>query len=303
MSQRMRIPSRVITPSTGDPVGSQATASDPAYSWKKLLSEPGEDTELSVLRSVSTHDGADVLHAGGRNDSYDLEITSPLERPDWADPFLAMAGLRPGKYEVKSLWRSSDKRSFDRRFKVGRRGERIYGRRDAEIKSFASGLEDEIDAIIQNSVDDGPRGQRSPDSMRRFVEETHAFINDAFERRHSKAFVERITRLARASMEIPTLTLRAHTVLKGGVQGLDIVKGFDNIEGIFIVAGPMYTLINRNEIPEFIKFDSASSEGPKLSYVGAIPTEPVRLRVREKGDGKVVPRTSPNKGRKANKNL
>lgn len=226
-----------------------------------------------------------AIHCGNRQQSHDLEIHSKITRPDYEDPYLRFAGLSPGKYEVKSLWRRSETQSFDRRFKVGRRGERLYGRRDAEIKSFASGLEDEIDAIIQNFVDEGRVAKTSKDAMTRFVTETHAFISDAFERRHSKAFNERIERLATASLSIPTLTVRAHSVLNGGVQGPDIVRGFDDIQGIFIVAGPMYTLITRTEMPQFLTFDSASSEGPKLRFVGVIKSEQNKSR-KEKGKKK-----------------
>jgi hypothetical protein len=62
-------------------------------------------------------------------------------------------------------------------------------------------------------------------------------------------------------------------VLYNRVQGSDIIGGFSDIEGIFIVAGPNYTLVTRGEIPEFLAFDSVSSEGLKLRYTKQIKTD------------------------------
>ena len=238
-----------------------------------------------MARSLEGLVGSNYIHpAGDRTQSFDLQISSRLH----TDPFLSAVGLPAGKYEVKSLWRRSDGGSFDRRFKVGQRGERIYGRRDTEIKAFAQALEDEIDNIVEHSVDPGkdeygrsyPRAKAG--TVTRTVEDIHGLVDLAMERKHSKAFMERILRLARASLSIPRLTIPAHRVITGGVQGPDIMKGFDDIEGIFVVAGPMYTLITRTEMPEFLAFDSASSEGPKLRLVSVIPSEGTKAR-KEKG--------------------
>ena len=227
--------------------------------------------------------GANVKSTGERTQSYDLEVLGP------DNAFLKEVGLAPGKYEVKSLWRKNERCQFDRRFKVGSRGERIYGRRDSEIKAFAGALEREIDGVIDHSLD--PIVSATPGSVTKFVEETHEFIDAALERRHSKKFMERLARLARASYLIPNLRIHALNVTSGNVQGLDIVRGFDNIKGIFVVAGPIYTLVSQSEMQGFLAFDSASSEGPKLRWQGTIPSEAViqssRNNVRkEKGNKK-----------------
>lgn len=206
-----------------------------------------------------------MVPAGDRGQSHDLVIPDEPGRR----PYIHAAGVTPGKYEVKSLWRRDERSSFDRRFKVGRRGETIYGKRDAEIKSFALSLEEQIDSVIEHSLLGVPKAE--PGSVRRFVEETHDFVDQALTRKHSKRFMERLTRLATASLAIPVMLHRARSVLSGGVQAADIVRGFEDIEGIFVVAGHMYTLVTRAEMPQYLTFDSASAEGPKLRYAGPIP--------------------------------
>lgn len=221
------------------------------------------------MRNTLVFDGVDIKNAGARGQDYDLEIFSKLK----CDPYLSIHGLTAGKYEIKSLWRKNDNCKFDRRFKAGRRGERIYGKRDAQIKSFALALENEIDDIIDNSVLE-EHSIRDGEWVTNFVNETHDFINQALERKHSKKFEERIMRLAKASLAIPKLRLQAAAILTEPVNSSNIIAGFDNIEGIFVVADRHYTLINKAEMPKFLIFDSASSEGPKIRYQGCILGEP-----------------------------
>ncbi len=243
----------------------QVPASDsevPQYGWRALRDDStGSDSERKLTNTLIVDCGCNIVCAGKRTQSYDVEILSSgyaTYREYNNNPFLAFVGLKPGKYEIKSLWRKNENRKFDRRFKVGQRGEKIYGKRDAEIKSFAIGLDQMID---------------SGDFGLEFVEQAHSFIDQAFERRHSKEFNERILRLAKASLMIPSITKQAQTVLDGGITGADIMKGFSDIEGIFIIAGPIYTLVKREEIPKFLVFNSASSEGPKLTYKNVIPSK------------------------------
>ena len=234
------------------------------------------DSEYRVAKTLSTRYGLDIEPAGARTQSYDLRVKITN------GPFARIAGLETGNYEVKSLWRRNDNCVFDRRFKVGQRGERIYGLRDARIKAFVMGLDSEIDAIIENSVA-YPIGGRKPDEMRVFFEESVDFIRQAVERRHSKAFEVRLDRLARVCQIIPTMTALARGVLNSAVQPIDIARGFADVEGIFITAGPIYTLVAKDEFEGFLAFDSASSEGPKIRYTQAIPSETNRKRKTRNG--------------------
>lgn len=170
---------------------------------------------------------------------------------------LGIDHVPPGLYEVKRL-HVRDGKYVDRRFKVGQRGERIYGRRDAEIKSFATALEDYLDTCLWGVE---------------AVTDTHEFVDQALLRKHGKKFHERLLRLARAAGEIPTLTAPAWKVLNGAVRARDIEAGFVGLSGIFIIADHIYTLVKPNEYTSFIGFDSASAEGPKLTYQGAVPLD------------------------------
>lgn len=210
--------------------------------------------------------GVPVKPAGERVQSHDLEIEGPQTA------FLRIQGLRPGKYEIKSLWRKNECCKFDRRFKVGMRGEKIYGRRDLEIKAFAEALETEVDSVLEHSLT-STKMRPGPGELIRFVIDVFDFVDLAMERKHSKRFDERLRRLAKASLGIPRITARAHFAFHGNVQGHDIVRGFDDIEGIFVVAGPTYTLVTRKEISDFLSFDSSSAEGPKIRFTGVIPSE------------------------------
>ena len=173
---------------------------------------------------------------------------------------LGVDGIPPGFYEVKRLHVRDGKygKYVDRRFKAGQRGERIYGRRDAEIKSFAMGLEQFLD-----HCDWGIEA----------VLAAHEFIDQAFLRKHGKRFNERLVRLATAAVKIPELALSAKTILEGGVSAKDIEAGFSSLRGIFIIADHIYTLVKPKEYTRFIGFNSASAEGPKLSFQAVVPLD------------------------------
>lgn len=187
--------------------------------------------------------GARALSTGGRNQSHDLEVTLGIDH------------IPPGHYEVKRLYVRNGK-YVDRRFKAGQRGERIYGRRDAEIKGFAIALEDYLDTCLWGVE---------------AVTDTHAFIDQALLRKHGKRFHERLLRLAKAASEIPSLTAPAFRALNGTVRPQDIEAGFSSLSGIFIIADHIYTLVKPTEYTRFIGFDSAGAEGPKLSFQGVVP--------------------------------
>lgn len=244
---------------------------EPTFGWQFLDDlESYRDTEIRVVDAL-TRMGALVKHAGDRSQSYDLEIFSRLENKAFGvkDPFLGFAGLFAGRYEVKKLYRPKHGRSFDPRFKVGTRGEKIYGKTDAQIKSFAQALEREMDNIIDHSI--GPEMKAEPGTVWRATVEVHEMVDRAIERKHSKDFIRRLTIMAKSALSIPNLTVAAHAFLSGGVQAADIHAGFEDIEGIFLVAGANYTLVSKGEFRQFLAFDSASSEGPKLRFTGRIP--------------------------------
>lgn len=224
------------------------------------------NSERLVLKTL-VRQGVPTLAGGQRNQSFDIRI------PHESRAFARQAGLEAGDYEVKSLWRKREGRAFDPRFKVGQRGERIYGTHDSLIKAFAVALETQIDYMLEHSVKYPSHPRRPKGELTAFVEETHSFLDQAVQRRHSKAFALRLERLARVSQHIPTMLPIARKLLYDRVQASDIVGGFSDIEGIFVVAGHMYTLVTRGEIPEFLAFDSVSSEGLKLRFVKEIPRE------------------------------
>jgi hypothetical protein len=229
------------------------------YGWRSLYrkgrtigpSIVGISDEQKICNALDW-DGARAHPTAGRNQSHDLEVTlgTTLRSPT--------CDLVPGLYEVKRLSLRSKGKSADRRFKTGRRGETIYGRRDAEIKSFAMALEDFLDQCLWS------------------VEATlasHDFIDQALQRRHGKHFHERLLRLANRGLEVPELMWKAKSVINGGVFPRDIQAGFEGLSGIFIMVGHIYTLVKPNEYSEFIGFDSGSAEGPKLRFSGVIPLE------------------------------
>jgi hypothetical protein len=135
----------------------------------------------------------------------------------------------------------------------------MYGRRDSQIKSFALLLE----AMVDGSLDRFPE----------VLDEISRFIDAALSRRHSLGFHDRLSALASALRPIRGLTAAADAILGGGITGHDIADGFDGIEGVFVAAGPIYSLVTKAEMPEFLAFDSASVEGPRLRMQGVIPSE------------------------------
>lgn len=225
----------------------------------------GLDAEQRVTQTLLNIPGITVKPAGKRSQSHDLEVS------DSNGAFARIPGVIPGRYEVKALWRKREGRAFDPRFKVGQRGERIYGVRDSLIKAFAA-LKNQVDHILEHAVSHPSYGQ-TKDELIQFVEQAHGFIEQAVLRRHSKSFAARLERLARVSQYIPTMLPIARQALYNRIQASDIVGGFSDIEGVFVVAGPNYTLVTRDEIPEFLAFDSVSSEGLKLRYTQKIPTD------------------------------
>jgi len=273
-----------ITHLIGDRDGSQGPASsvpaDTRFGWRRLDSAYSSciEAEDSVASSLIHDFGVFVTRAGDRSQSHDLEVSGISRRRPRGSGRLHDA-VDPGLYEVKTLWRRNENCAFDRRFKVGTRGEIIYGRRDSEIKRFALSLESAIDGIMEDNVADGlVLRDGTPGRVTEFVEASHRFIDDALTRRHSKSFDERLRRIAQASLHIPVLTLHARAVLEGLITIEDIRRGFHDIEGIFVVAGPMYTLVTKAEMGNLVTFDSASAEGPKLRMHGVIPSETNRTR-------------------------
>lgn len=260
---------RRTTHSIGDREGSQEPASSTVFGWRKLGKHSNhKEAEQRVAEALISEFGIYVTHAGDRTQSHDIEVSGI----SWRRSRYDQGGLSPGLYEVKSLWRKNERCKFDRRFKVGTRGETIYGRRDSQIKSFALSLERELDLIMDSNVRDGVK-LGSGSENQRFVEQSHGFIDQALMRKHSKSFEERLRRLAKSSVQIPSLTVPADAILQGGIGSEDILRGFSDIEGIFVVAGPIYTLVTKAEMPNLLTFDSASSEGPKIRLHGDIPSE------------------------------
>lgn len=254
-----------ITHLIGDQEGSPEVASDEnvttSYGWRELGPYSSHsEMEWGIIDSLESDlNISTVRHAGNRNQSYDIEILD-----DDASDVLA-----PGLYEVKSLWRRNDTSRFDRRFKVGTRGEEIYGRRDSQIKSFALAFEDELIELMEGNVRNGIDTINNV----KFVEKSFAFIDDALGRKHSKCFEAKLNRVASAAIHLPSLRTQAEDIISGGIGPADIVRGFRNIQGVFVVAGHKYTLVTQAEMASMFAFDSASSEGPKLRMLGVIPSE------------------------------
>ena len=238
--------------STGAPASPSAATDDtPEYGWRRLEQSwwnprpAGYPDETRICEALRLIEGARAIPTGGRGQSHDLEVT------------LGVAHIPPGFYEVKRL-HVRDGKYVDRRFKAGQRGERIYGRRDAEFKSFATALEDFLDDCLW--------GYQA-------VSDTHEFIDQAFLRKHGKKFEQRAIRLAQAASSIPQLALSAKRVLDGGVRPQDIEAGFSSLGGIFVIADHIYTLVKPKEYTRFIGFNSAGAEGPKLSFQGTVPLD------------------------------
>ncbi len=245
---------KAITHLTGGPGGSQEPASSLKASrdWRPLPDYTGhKGAEEAVAQALERDFDVTVTRAGERSQSYDIEVS-----------LNGFSDLDPRLYEVKSLWRRNERCTFDRRIKVGTRGETIYGRRDAQIKSFALSLEEGLAGFDADAND--------------VIPTTREFIDAALSRRHSKSFHTRLRDVAAAVSGLQGhefLVKKAHAIISGSVGADDIVRGFDDISGIFVVAGPIYTLVTKAEIAEFFTFDSASSEGPRLRLHGVIPSE------------------------------
>ena len=226
---------------------------EPEFGWRKLATLPNQHVsdEECICESIDRL-GNRSKPTGTRYQSHDLEVT--------------LGGfIVPGFYEVKRLHLREGK-YVDRRFKVGRRGERMYGRRDAEIKSFATALEDFLDGVWDSPHPAIHWGKKE-------VEDMHSFIDLALQRKHGKKFHDRLLRLADACNSIPTMLKQSLSVSRGSVRPQDIEAGFAGLSGIFIIAGHIYTLVKPKEYKSFIGFDSASAEGPKLTYQGVVPLE------------------------------
>lgn len=262
---------KVTVPLIGVPDVSQAQAFDaPRFGWHKLTKYSGHKEAEDAVAHALISLGMFVGRAGDRSQSYDLEILECSSCTQNRECRIHKSkNINPGKYEIKSLWRKNDRSAFDRRFKIGTRGEEMYGRRDASIKSFALQLEKEIDFILEANV----KHQNRDFNNLTFVSEAHSFIDSALIRKHSKSFEDRLWRLCTASLGIPAMNYAAATVLNNSIENADIVRSFNGIEGIFIVAGPIFTLVRVDEFARFITFDSASSEGAKLRFKGVIPSE------------------------------
>lgn len=273
---------KATTRSIGDPAGSPALASKAGFGWRKLDAYSGHaEAEDRVGKALIDDFAVYVTKAGDRTQSYDLEVTVP-NGSGWGHRNVRRLpdGLVSGLYEVKSLWRKNERSAFDRRFKVGTRGETIYGRRDAQVKAFALTLEDRVEEIFS----DLQRVGGHPWTNRTFVEFCHEMIDHAMARRHSKWFNDQLGFLAGHLTGVPLISRQAQAVISGGITEADILRGFSDIEGIFVVAGPLYTLVTKAEMGRLLSFDSASSEGPKIRMLGVIPSETKQRK--EKGKGK-----------------
>jgi hypothetical protein len=269
------------TLSIGGPDGSQGPTSKTGFGWRKLESYSGHaEAEDRVGKALIDDFSVYVTKAGDRTQSYDLEVTIPNGSGRRRSARRLPDGLVSGLYEVKSLWRRNERSAFDRRFKVGTRGEKIYGRRDAQIKAFALALEDGMEEIFAELHRSGERLW----SNRTFVEFSHEMIDHAMARRHSKWFNDQLEFLAERLAGVPLISRQAQAVISSGIADADILRGFSDIEGIFVVAGPTYTLVTKAEMGRLLSFDSASSEGPKIRMLGVIPSETAQRK--EKGKTK-----------------
>jgi len=244
MFQKTKTKKKRIGTSTG------ASTEVPESGWRSLRDSYPNGAKFGnredQLVNTLFNEGLGVIQTGSRNQSHDLMISSGTPE------------IPEGVYEVKSLYRRNENCRFDRRFKTGRRGEDIYGRRDAEIKAAALDIENYLDHGVTSGL--------------QFIESAHRLIDEALNRKHSKDFLARFTLLAEAYSDTWMLS-SADRFLLGGVSNSDILKGFSGLDGIFLLAGPMYVLVKPKEFSKFIAFDSVSSEGVKLRYTGMIPSE------------------------------
>lgn len=207
-----------------------------------------EDNLCEALKSWGSH----VRQAGSRYQNYDLEI-------------LDCANLPLGRYEIKALHRNG--KSFDRRFKVGSRSEKIYGKRDAEIKAAALVLDDYIDWVFKEPDRAVQRNEYSADANLQWILNLK---NQAFERKHGKNFIKDFIENIKPFHDWHYAYPFKINKLSRPVTSKEICEGYSDIQGIFLVLEDNYTLIRHDEFAKFIEFDSASSEGIKLRYTGKL---------------------------------
>ncbi len=265
-----RTKQKLTLPSTGDLEVRNEYSGITRFGWQNIVA--GDEDEGRVGTSLVLDLDCSIIQAGERGQSFDIEIISGSQ-------------IEPGRYEVKSLWRKNDNCKFDRRFKCGQRGEKIYGRRDAEIKSFALALDAHVDVGLSEALE--PEMFRhhlsmGPQPIMTWVDEMHDFVDKALARQHSKSFHEKLMRWGRSALLSPMLFSRAQAIVSGGISSVDIMRGFSGLKGIFIVAGHNYSLVRPDEFDQFLAFDSASAEGPKLVFLGVLPLETKQRTVKKK---------------------
>lgn len=265
MSRKTRTKRNRTEASTGAST-QQASAElpSPRLGWHEIRSFPVDENDEGVLADYLMLRNYAVQRAGGRHQRYDLEIvhTSWVTPGTYEERPIPM--ITSGRYEVKSLPRRKKvTHAWDRRFKAGSRGHYIYGRRDAEVKAFALDLEELIgDGTFPVSTFKQPGMS---------ITEVHDLIDACLQGRHSKKLMAQLTLLAEV-YEDDYGVMSATRLLRGRVGPTDILGAFSDLDGIFVVAGAYFTLIAKDEIPDFLIVDSASVEGVKLKYVGHIET-------------------------------
>lgn len=247
----------------GDQEESQDLVSETLFGWQPISHLLNDSSDEEKVGWTLFSHGIKLEIAGKRNQSYDIKIINNNNKKL----------IKNGLYEVKKLWKSDKATKFDRRFKVGTRGEKIYGRRDAEIKAFCLALENAMDTLDLSVAQ---------------VDFFHKTIDSGISRKHSKSFSEDLE-LCWQILEHKKVLLDHVEVIKNNqITISDIQRGFDNIDGIFVIAGPMYTLITKAEFPKFLEFDSASVEGPKLRLAKSlvIKSEQVNKKTNKGKKGK-----------------
>jgi hypothetical protein len=251
MSRKTKTKTSIAPPSTG-------ASTAPHVDWHLIQNPLGDSSSEDVLIDHLVLNNYAVEKAGGRNQRYDLEVLNTR----WVKAH-SVPQIAPGRYEVKKLYRRSRSSSIDRRIKVGSRGEAIYGRYDALIKSLALSIEELIDDNWNGGV--------------KQLEDLAAAIDDALSRRHSHDFFRRFCLLAEAYEDVFGLKSATAFLEHGGIQGSDIIRGFSDIDGVFVMvsgaAGDYFTLVSREELPRLFTFDSVSVEGVKLRFQGEGPIE------------------------------
>lgn len=206
----------------------------------------GVSDEVRVTRTLVQY-GFRAIAKGGRHESYDLEV---LEAPvHWPDEL----GPSPGKYEVKRL-SGGGKRSWDPRFKTsGARGSRIYGRHGALLKAAALELEGD-EQLWHHMHEQGVHV------------EFGLMLQDAFSDRHGRRFRAAFNEVCYDMVGAGLLWVDRY--LQSPITSEQIVSAYSDLAGIFIIRGPNYCCIKRDQIPQHIGFDSFGCEGLKLRLLG-----------------------------------